>query len=43
VQDRLDDGETAKLPELQADVTNRIAYALDLALTDAEIRRGQRE
>jgi adenylate cyclase len=37
------DGETAKLPELQADVTNRIARALDLALTDAEIRRGQRE
>ena len=37
------DGETARMPELQADVTSRIARALDLALTDAEIRRGQRE
>ena len=30
------DGETARMPELQADVTSRIARALDLALTDAE-------
>jgi len=37
------EGEIAKLLELQADVSSRIARSLDLALTDAEIHRGQHE
>lgn len=37
------EGEIAKLSELQADVTGRIARSLDLELTDVEIRRGQNE